>query len=263
MPWITIVSFLKPSWNDAVSTTLSTIKSPSKTSELNNCNTSNPWRWQQWEIDEKNWTKNEYSNFKTPDVDINFSFLQSGLRSFPLFVIKTFELYMSFNLFWINIMGMVLLPHPPLFGLLPSLSSPDSCWELLRCAGTLTPALCSASSPCTSVTWCSWPDLSLHLRQNIVVISYKFSYHSSNLIILNYQSISCNWSHFAESPWKLLILKNLPSKPLTGLKSSTMWFVWHNFSWGTTFLFYNFFIFWIKFREFCIFWHLGGKSPLG
>ena len=186
MPWITIVSFLKPSWNDAVSTTLSSIKSPSKTSELNNCNTSNPWRWQQWEIDEKNWTKNEYSNFKTPDVDINFSFLQSGLRSFPLFVIKTFELYMSFNLFWINIMGMVLLPHPPLFGLLPSLSSPDSCWELLRCAGTLTPALCSASSPCTSVTWCSWSDLSLHLQQNIVVISSKFSYHSSNLIILNH-----------------------------------------------------------------------------
>ena len=55
--------------------------------------------------------KNEYSNFKTPDVDINFSFLQSGfysLSSFPLFVIETFELYMSFILFWIY--GIITTP---------------------------------------------------------------------------------------------------------------------------------------------------------
>ena len=108
------------------------------------------------------------------------------LSSFPLFVIETFELYMSFILFWINIMGMVLLPHPPLpslvYSLLCQVQTPAwSCWDVLEHC-----ALCSASSPCTSVTWCSWPDLSLHLRQNIVVISYKFSYHLSNLIILNH-----------------------------------------------------------------------------
>ena len=245
MPWITIVSFLKPSWNDAVSTTLSSIKSPSKTSELNNCNTSNPWRWQQWEIDEKNWMKNEYSNFKTPDVDINFSFLQSGfysLSSLPLFVIETFELYMSFNLFWINIMGMVLLPHPPLSSLVYSLlcqvqTPAGSCWDVLEhwpqhCAQHPLPA---RQSPGASGRTC------LYTYDKILwssVLNFLIIH-----LILSFSTISCNWSHFAESPRKLLISKNLPSKPLTGLKSSTTWSVWHNFSSGTTFLFYNFFIF--------------------
>ena len=83
------------------------------------------------------------------------------------------------------VLVLLVSPHPPL----PSLSSSGcSSSELSRCAGTLTPALCSAASLYTSVTWCSWPDLSLHfytlrlhLRQNIIEISYK---------ILSRQSVS-------------------------------------------------------------------------
>ena len=153
-------------------------------------------------------------------------------------------------------MGMVLLPHPPLpslvYSLLCQVQTPWSGWDVLEhwpqhCAQHSLPARQSPGAPGRTC---------LYTYDKILwssVINF--------LIIYLISTISCNWSNFAESPQKLLISKNLPSKPLTGLKSPTTWSVWHNFSWGTTFLFYTFFIFWIKFRELCIFWHLRGKSP--